>query len=802
MKKDTGDSGAPLFVVVGEDAGSTERFAAEELSRYLGRMSGSPVGIATAGEWTAGVGENAVAIGVSEHNSLVADIVHTEKEDLELGPEGFCLRSAEVRSSPVWLVTAETEIGVLYGAYALLEACGATFLISGDLLSGARGNFSLPVIDRVCRPAFERRGFLLPFPLNLHESMWGLEDYRSLIDQMAKLRLNYLNLNITGADPMLEYTFRGERNLIGDVNTPESGYLVARMHVPNAYTDQVEVGREHFAGIPSMAPPELQGVLLPEEAHRRCKAMFLAIFDHARSRGVDIGFTMDATEIPYNFARFMKRNDNSPAHRTIAGARVDHTDPLFVEHTEAWLTALFDTYPDAVDLFFWNAEGYHKAPDGSDAEHRKVIEHYRPHFEDARRTFEDNWMASCSYSSIMGKTAQDVIDTDIIQMDATLRIIEVSKRLRPDFTVGFGFLFRGYVLQSVDRMVDKDIPFIDFQSSAVIPITNDINAQYCAGMGDRKRYIIPRVDDDDSMFGIPFYLRQFRTDGVFKEAKKSGVTGFIAQLFRVRGTEHHVSFLARGGWNADLTPKEFYDNYAREAFGPAASEPMTRAFSLFEESEELLAWQGLSNFCWLGGCTELYAGLSTGLGGDLPEQDNPYDGPPDAAHLAKCARSRYHGVDNRVPAGEFIPDRIQYYRQSIALLTRALAEIVVAEATVTKKGRAYLAYLRNKTEAFIAHLEMVAHAAEGLVCYADAFVEHTGDEAALAHALGTAERHFVIAQSKAREAARIFSRWIDHPSDLAILFLANIFNIQKVDKIADVVRRVTNYHQGLPYWPE
>ena len=46
------------------------------------------------------------------------------------------------------------------------------------------------------------------------------------------------------------------------------------------------------------------------------------------------------------------------------------------------------------------------------------------------------------------------------------------------------------------------------------------------------------------------------------------------------------------------------------------------------------------------------------------------------------------------------------------------------------------------------------------------------------------------------------AQFIDHPSDLAILFLANIFNIKKVDEIADVVRRVTNYHQGRPYWPD
>ena len=198
----------------------------------------------------------------------------------------------------------------------------------------------------------------------------------------------------------------------------------------------------------------------------------------------------------------------------------------------------------------------------------------------------------------------------------------------------------------------------------------------------------------------------------------------------------------------------------------------------------------------------MYAGFSTGLAGEVTEQDNPYDGPPDPAHLAKCARSLFHGVDNRVSAGEFVPDRIQYYHRSIELLREALSALDTAKATVSAKGRSYLAYLRNKTETFIAHMEMVAHAAEGLGASADAFAEHRGDEAVLSEALTAAEQHFVKAQMKAREAAEIFARFIDHHSDLAILFFANIFNIKKVGKIADVVRRVTNYHQGLPYWPE
>ncbi len=750
---------------------------------------GRALAVAKAEDWLENRTGIPVVIGLAENNPLVAEMVATGSGPATLGPGGFILRNQEYRGSAAWLVTGKTELGVLYGAYALLEEAGATFLISGDLLPEPRSEFSLPEIDRVCEPAFERRGFLLPFPLNLHESIWGLEDYKRLIDQMAKLRLNYLNLNITGADPTLRYTFRGERNLIGDIYSWETGFLAPRWFIPNARTDQVEIGREHFAGRTFMAPPELQGIRSPDEAHRRMKAFFLSVFEHAKNRGVQIGFTMDATEIPTNFARFMRRLDNVPAHGRIAGVRVDFADPLFEEHTRAWLSALFETYPDAVDLFFWNPEGYLDYP-----EHRELLEENRPKFEEAKQIFEKSWMPTCQY--VGKKSAQDIVDADIIQMEATKRIIDIARELRPSFTVGFGFLFRGYVLSSVHKNIDEDIPFMDFQSYGVVPIGDDVNASYFADMGERKRYIIPRIDDDGSMFGMPFYLRQYKCDGLFKTAKEAGVDGFVAQLFRGRGTEHHVQFLARGAWDPELTPDLFYGQYAKEAFGSDASAPMERAFELLEESEESLGWRSLKSFHFSGGCLELHQ-----LAAELLEQDNPYDGPNDPESLSKKAKSLYLAISSRTPAGEYIPGKIGLYRKSARLLTEALGEMRSAQETVTAKGRSYLGYMMSKTEAYISHLEMVAYAAEGLGAYADAFIEHVGDEASLSNALVESERLLGKAQDSARKTARLFSRQIDHPSDLAILFLANVFNIQKADRVADLVRRVANYHRGLPYSP-
>jgi hypothetical protein len=324
--------------------------------------------------------------------------------------------------------------------------------------------------------------------------------------------------------------------------------------------------------------------------------------------------------------------------------------------------------------------------------------------------------------------------------------------LRPGFSVGFGFLFRGYVLGSVDRIVDKNLPFMDFQSSGVTPIKGDVNAEYFGGMGERKRYIIPRMDDDGSMFGMPFYLRQYRRDGLFQKAKESGVTGFVAQMFRGRGSEHHVRFLAQGTWDPALEPEAFYHGFAEAVFGPKAASAME-------------------------------------------EPDNP-------EYLSKRAKCRYLAIDSRVPSGEYIPGKIELYRKSTALLSQALSRMREVQPVVSSKGQSHLDYLVGKTEAYKAHLEMVALVAEAIAAYADAFVLRPKNEEDLSKALLGAERLINAAQQKAREAAGSFARKIDHPSDLGILFLANVYNIDKADRLAELFHRVAVYHQGGRYWTD
>ena len=756
------------LIVVGNEATEKERLAVQELQAYVERLAGARLRVVAPDQALAGQ-ESLLLVGRPQTNELVQEVVGGDYDVEGLKPDGFVLCTGQVEGRSAVAVTAADEMGVLYAAYALLEELGATFLLSGDVLPEPVADLAVPEMGQVYEPSLSRRGLLIALQ-NPHSGIQSLSDYRALVDQMVKLRLNYLSFWVASAEPWVEFSFRGEQNLIGDINDPESGYLWPRGAMTTdagARTSQVEIGVEHFEGRPYMAPMELQGVRSAGEAHRRFSGMMRELFRYAQASGVKVGLHMNPVRgMPYNHARFVRKVGQAPASRAIFGAVVDPTDPGVLEWAQRWQKAILETYPDIDDLFVINMEGYSSHPDSPE-----LYERLWPYFEGAKQVFEEKWMGS---QYVGGRTAEELIEFDMAQFELTRQLVEAAKQLRPDLPVGMGFLFRGYLLPAVDKLLDREIPIMDWQSSGVIPVEEDVNAMHFADMGERERYIVPDVDDDGSMFGVPFYLRKYQRDGLFGKVEEAGVSGFMACMFRVRGTEHHTRFLAQAAWEPELTPEAFYERYAREIFGPQAAGHMQAAFEALEDNEEFLGWRGQKNFQFWRGDRFLQTRLLA--------QDNPFDGPPDAEAMAKEAKT-----------ATIIERAVEY-------LDRALVEMEKAEGVVSAKGEPLLGYLINKTDAYKMHLEMVVDLCKGSASYAEAFMEHGDDEAALVAALAGAERHFVAAQEKAREAARRFAELVDHPCDLAILFLANVYTIKPLDQGVDLIRRVVNYHHGRPYW--
>ena len=111
--------------------------------------------------------------------------------DLALQAEQYRLRTAGDRVT----LSGGSPLAALYAAYAFAEKLGVHFGLDGDAVPDERIPFRAPALDETATPAFATRG-LLPF----HDfpegpDLWEADDYKAVLAQMVKLRMNFIGLH-------------------------------------------------------------------------------------------------------------------------------------------------------------------------------------------------------------------------------------------------------------------------------------------------------------------------------------------------------------------------------------------------------------------------------------------------------------------------------------------------------------------------------------------------------------------------------------------------------------------------------
>jgi hypothetical protein len=143
------DGAARCVVVVGRDATSTERHAAEELQRYLGAVGGSAPLLATEGEGAVG---SAIPVDVGNTARGIA-----LREKLDVSGESFAVA---VDGAGVTVVGG-TDRGTLFGVYRFLETrLGCRWLAPDIEEVPPQPSLTLPEGTRVLTPAFGMRTFV------------------------------------------------------------------------------------------------------------------------------------------------------------------------------------------------------------------------------------------------------------------------------------------------------------------------------------------------------------------------------------------------------------------------------------------------------------------------------------------------------------------------------------------------------------------------------------------------------------------------------------------------------------------
>ncbi len=765
---------ARVSIVMDARAAESYRFAATELARYLRILSGVEIPLITDAEAASRPPQEALmVVGGSEASDTAREAVAALRMDIGgLKPDGFLIKTGRLRNRTVVVVAGKDSTSTMYGVYELVARLGVTFRLTGDIIPRPQDPLLIPPLDVRMEPAMARRGFLLQDAGYENLTMLSHGDYAKLIDQMAKMKCNYLQFWWFSFAPWLKYGYKGESKQLGDVSTKESGYLTwAYGGFGSRTTDDVSIGKERFPNR-RIAPPEMWNVETSDQAFQVAQDMLTRLIRHAKERGIKVWLAVELASLPPNLARYCERVGDLPFH-DLMGTFVHPLDEVNREIQVNRLKALISTYPEAEGYFLNVGEMY---PDLNNEKHRTFFNQKRPEFFELRQA-RFPWVIDIAPDS------DQVVDSNLGNFDLFQYLLKQRDLIAPRAKIGLMGIGRGYALPLFNRLLPEDVVFTDMESSGVWTPTG-IPWEDFGGMGKRERTLEPRVDDDFDMMGMQFNVKQYSVkDRIFTDGLKNGLAGFAGQVNRLRGTETNSSFLTQAAWNPQLSPEEFYRDYSNRVFGPKAAPAMYRALMTLEENQKYVGYNGYSYYYTMMNCCTSLPEVSVAHRYFL--QPNAFDGPtiPEWTSFVRAA-----------------PDTIARFEAYIGNLNKALDALRAAQPDVAPQGEYELRYMINRTESYRDYIASLVTLRKAFLAFDKAFqdrpqLSHDQFVAALTRALDECAE----ANRQVQAVTREYAAMMDHPSDLGVLYHLNARAILGFDLIYQTLQNIVNFHAGKPY---
>ncbi len=157
-------------IIIGREASEQEWYAAEELKYFIAKFTGAQLNITTVGHPFAT--PFAILLGTPQSNMYVQDFQDQGWITLnpQLGSEGYILKTVETADVTYLVVAGNSSSGVLYGMYAVVEACITALTglspADTDFITGVNPYLSLPDMDEASQPFYPIRATLESEPLD------------------------------------------------------------------------------------------------------------------------------------------------------------------------------------------------------------------------------------------------------------------------------------------------------------------------------------------------------------------------------------------------------------------------------------------------------------------------------------------------------------------------------------------------------------------------------------------------------------------------------------------------------------
>jgi len=506
-------------IYIGPEASPLEQQAASELQRYLYAVREDLLAIET----TAAVPPGATGIVVGTRKSL-PDVRGSWPFGLdEPRHDGYLIHSITDGGGALIVVAARWPKGVLNGAYGLLEEWGFGFYLGGDTVPETIPTIAQAAaadLDVARSPVFAVRGSLPWHNFFNSPTAWEPADYQALIDQLAKMRCNFLGFHAYDHEPFAAYEFEGE--IVGGEPLPNTSRANWGTHPMKTGEFFAGTGRyfarEHFGASSSFTDDRAAAIAGAKDVLRQA-------LEYAKGRGI----------------------------RTCLGFELhgDPLDPSTQARFEARLKALLSDYPMLDFVWLWEPEGMGIGSQGE------------PRPQSLWQSYAERW------GDDFGDVPHSYRRAEAVRLTLFgIHAHQVLQAVRPDVRLvmsGWGgdqWLRCTDFYPGMDKILPKEVVFSALDNIRVSP---SVSKAYGALSAARKRWPIIWFEFDGDQW-LPQPNLQ-ATAGACRDALAKGCQGLVGIHWRTRAVEEAATYCARFAWDPTLTVDDFLARRARDVFG-------------------------------------------------------------------------------------------------------------------------------------------------------------------------------------------------------------------------------------------
>jgi len=505
-------------------ASSLETLAARETQRYMYLRTGNLLPIVSGTK--AELDGDAVVIGQKSRDLFVgmSDDANLSTSVRALGPEEYTLRTIQHKNSRVVLIIGGGPVGTLYGAYRFAERLGVRFFLHGDEIPDARIPLELPMLDEIGKPLFELRGIQPFHDFPEGPDWWNLDDYKAIISQLPKLRMNFIGLHTypeggPNAEPTVWIGLREDIGKGTEVkySYPSSYQNTSRGnwgYAPKKTGDFIFGAAQLFsrdaygADVMNDLCPQPESPAASNQMFQRAGDLLRGAFEHAHRLGVK---TCVGTETPLRVPKRVQEKLRTMGKDPAASSTIQ---ALY----EGTFTRAAQAYP--LDFYwFWTPENW-TWQGVSEAVVKGTINDMQAAIAAAKSVNSPLHLATCGW--VLGPQSDRALFDNVLPKDMPLSCI--------------------------NRQVGKE------------PV--DPGFERVTG---RPKWAIPWLEDDPSLSVPQLWAGRMRMDAA--DALRYGCTGLMGIHWRTRVLAPNVLALAWAAWDQRAWKME-----RREASGPVGGQ--------------------------------------------------------------------------------------------------------------------------------------------------------------------------------------------------------------------------------------